>query len=69
MKHPKLISLASLAIVLLVVAAARADSDSDAADKLAVQGTYSCGFDSASGYQPPGTNLSVRWRVRSNRPC
>jgi hypothetical protein len=59
MQHFRVVSLASLAILLAMVAAARADSDSSPAAKLAVQGTYSCGFDSASGYQAPGTNSSV----------
>ncbi len=59
MKHRRIISLTSFAIVLILVAAAHADSDSNGAAKPAVQGTYSCGFDSASGYQAPNTSVSV----------
>jgi hypothetical protein len=54
--------LTSILILLIASAAARAESAEDAAKATAltaVAGTFSCGFDAASGYQAPGTNASV----------
>src|SRR5580704_4141476 len=59
MRNRRVVSLALIAISLVFVTAAHAGSASSGAAKPAVAGTYSCGFDSASGYQAPGTNASV----------
>jgi hypothetical protein len=59
MRIRRVVSLALIAISSIFVTGVHAESSSSGAAKPAVGGTYSCGFDSASGYQAPGTNTSV----------
>ena len=61
MKHTCAVALVSLSILLMAAAGASAAGKSEAnvAALRAVAGSYSCGFDSLSGYVAPGTGESV----------
>src|SRR5258708_31209448 len=61
MKHTCAIALVSLSILLTAAAgvSAAGKSEANVAALKAVAGSYSCGFDSLSGYIAPGTSESV----------
>ena len=60
MKHTCAVAFVSLSILFIAAARVSAAPDMSKVGALrAVAGTYSCGFDSLSGYVAPGTNKSV----------